>query len=344
MSSRRDLRAALLIGLLLSPVAAASAQQVCLRVTPAARNAITYYLQDPDERAWLRAHGITATSADQLTPLTDAADRAMCRRMDSTMRMSPIYYLRAGAFVIATTHQPVNRRRGVIGSGHDLGNDLFVLDTSGRWIHSPGEPAVAVSSTLRAAADSARRAQECRNAVPIVARGKPETKDEWAWSTVLGCDADGGIAARDAWLRTRMETDLRGLEELYSRLWSMRDATLFEAARSIATDPTASAPSRVYSTMMIMVQLFDREDPEYASFSSVDAGHVCLIGTVYDRSIYPGQPLPADARQRGLQVGQQLANDARNPAIVRSAGRCLVQIIQFDDEIRSRGTITPPKP
>lgn len=297
MSPRRDLRAVLVLGLLLAPLAASSAQRVCRRVTPAARDAITFYLRDPDERAWLQAHGITATSADQLTPLTDAADGAMCRRMDSTMRTSPIYYLRAGAFVIATTHEPINRRPGVIGSGHDLGNDLFVLDTSGHWIHSPGEHAAAA----------------------------------------------GGLAARDAWLRTRMETDLRKLEELYRRFWRARDATLFEAARSIASDPTASAPSRVYSTMMLMVQLFDR-DPEYSSFTSVDPSHLCLVGVVYDRSIYAGQPLPADARERGLQVGQQLANDARNPAIVRSAGRCLVQIIQFDDEIRSRGTIASPKP
>lgn len=343
MSSRRDRRAALVLGLLLAPIGASRAQRVCLRATPTARTAITYYLQDPDERAWLQAHGITATSADQLTPLTDAADRAMCRRMDSTMRTRPIYYLRAGAFVIATAREPVNRRPGVIGSGHDLGNDLFVLDTTGRWVHSPGEPAVAAPPAQRAAADSARRAQHCRNAIPIVARGKPETKDDWAWSTVLGCGAAGGIAARDAWRRTRTETDLRRLEELYGRLWSMRDAALFEAARSIATDPNASAPSRVYSTMMIMGQLFDREDPEYASFTSVGAGHVCAIGIVYDRSIYAGQPLPAHARQRGLQVGQRLANDARNPAIVRSAGRCLVQTIRIDDEIRSRGSITPRK-
>ncbi len=341
MSSRR---AALVLGLLLAPIAASSAQRVCLRATPAARDAITYYLQDPDERAWLQAHGITATSADQLSPMTDAADRAMCRKMDSTMRTSPIYYLRAGAFVIATTHQPVNRRPGVIGSGHDLGNDLFVLDSSGRWIHSPGEPAVAVPPTLRAASDSARRTQACRNAVPIVARGKPETKDEWAWSTVLGCGAEGGVAARDAWLRTRMETDLRKIEELYSRLWSMRDATLFEAARSIATDPTAPAPSRVYSVMMLVAQLFDREDPTYAWFTSVGAHGVCRIGSVDDRVIYAGQPLPIHARQRGLQVGQRLASDARNPAIVRSAGRCLAQTIQLDDEIRSSGPITPPKP
>jgi hypothetical protein len=129
-----------MVALLLTPLAATPAQQTCLTATPTARAAITAYLQDPDERAWLDAHGITATSADQLTPLADAIDLPICRRMDSTLKMVPAYYLRAGSLVIATTAQPVNLRPGVIGSRNDLGNDLFVFNSAGRWIHSPGDP------------------------------------------------------------------------------------------------------------------------------------------------------------------------------------------------------------
>jgi hypothetical protein len=150
MSSRRDVRAALVLGLLLAPIAASSAQQICLPATPAAREAITSFLQNSNEAAWRQAHSISATSAEQLQPLTDAADAALCRTMDSTIAESPAYYLRAGSLVIGTTAQPVERRPGVIG-GQDLGNDLFVFDSTGRWIHSPGEDAVAAPPDLRAA-------------------------------------------------------------------------------------------------------------------------------------------------------------------------------------------------
>lgn len=193
-----------------------------------------------------------------------------------------------------------------------------------------------------AGAQSDRHQQQCEKARKIVERGKPDRKEEWAWSTVPGCGAGGGLAARDAWLLARTEADPARLEKLYSRLWSFRDASLFEAARTIATDPSASAPSRVYSGMMLVVQLLDREDPNYDWFTKAGAGGVCRIGSVDDRVVRTGQPLPPDARQLGLRVGQHLASDASAPAIVRSAGRCLTQAIQVDDEIRASGPIKPP--
>lgn len=195
-----------------------------------------------------------------------------------------------------------------------------------------------------AAAQSDKHEQQCKKAVKIVERGKPGRKEAWAWSTVLGCGAEGGVAARDAWLLARAGVDPTQLEDLFSRLWSFRDAALFEAARGIATDPSASAPSRVYSAMMLVAQLLDRKNPNYAWFTSVGMGGVCRIGSVYDRALYAGRPLPSDARQLGLQVGRQLSNDAGAPATVRSAGRCLAQAIEIDDEIRASGPIKPPEP
>lgn len=140
MSHRYDVTSLAILGLLFAPLAVAGGQQTCLTVTPTARADITSFLQDPAESTWLQAHSISATTADQLTPLTDAVDAGLCRKMDSTLAISPAYYLRAGSYVIATVLQPMDAVPGRITRG-DLGHTLFVFDSTGRWIHSPGENA-----------------------------------------------------------------------------------------------------------------------------------------------------------------------------------------------------------
>lgn len=158
MSHRHTVASIVLSGLLLVRGDDAQGQQTCLTVTPTARGAITGFLQTPAERPWLQAHSITTTSAAQLTDLTDAADAALCRKMDSTLAISPAYYLRAGTYVIATGAQP----KGVIPgrlSGRDLGRDIFVFDSTGRWVHSPGEDSPIAPPDLRLATASAGSAE-----------------------------------------------------------------------------------------------------------------------------------------------------------------------------------------
>lgn len=204
--------------------------------------------------------------------------------------------------------------------------------------------AMSVLGAPRAAAQADKHVHDCKKAIPIVQRGKPENKDDWAWSVVPSCGAEGGIAARDAWLRARTETDTARLADLYARLWSFRDAALFGAARAIATDPSASAPSRVYSSMLLVTLLFDLKDPDYTFFTTVGTYGVCRVGTVYDRSIANGSPLPSDAREQVRSVGRQLQADPGAPAIVQSAGRCVDQTLTIDDRVKARGTIVPPAP
>jgi hypothetical protein len=147
-----------LVCLLLAPLSTAQAQTRCWTVTPAARSAITSFLQDPTERPWLERHGISALAAEELVPLTDAADAALCRKIDSTVADPAMRYLRAGAYVIATTHQPIVVVNGVI-HRRDLGNDMFVFDSTGRWVHSPGEIVPIAPTDLRLAAASPAAAE-----------------------------------------------------------------------------------------------------------------------------------------------------------------------------------------
>lgn len=203
--------------------------------------------------------------------------------------------------------------------------------------------ALSLANAPHATAQADRHQHDCKKAVHIVERGKPEKKDDWAWSTVLGCGAEGGVAARGAWLQARSETDTAQLEALYSRLWSFRDAALFDAARSLATDASASAQSRVYSSMLLIGLLLDNKDPQYGFFTTVGTYGVCRVGSVYDRSIADGTPLPSDARELVRSVGRQLQAETSAPAIVQSAGRCVDQTLMIDDRVRARGAIVPPE-
>ena len=192
------------------------------------------------------------------------------------------------------------------------------------------------------AAQVGRQEHNCKRATQIVEKGKPDRKEEWAWATVVGCGAAGGVAAGDAWLQMRAETDTSQLEALYSRLWSFRDSVLFNAARSIMTDASASPQSRVYSAMLLLVQVFDRRNPDYSDFVRTNTYSVCRIAIVYDRVIVTGSALPSDARQQLRAAAQAILSNASAPNIVQSAARCVDQEIMLDDRVQASKPIVPP--
>ena len=187
-----------------------------------------------------------------------------------------------------------------------------------------------------------KQEHNCKRATQIVEKGRPDEKEEWAWATVLGCGAAGGVAAHDAWLQTRAVTDTSQLEALYSRLWSFRDAAIFDAARSIMSDASASPQSRVYSAMLLLVQVFDDRNPAYKYFIATGTYGVCQIAIVYDRVIATGSALPANARQQLRAAAQALLSDASAPIIVQSAARCVDQEIMLDDRVQASKPIVPP--
>ena len=193
-------------------------------------------------------------------------------------------------------------------------------------------------------AQADKNGHNCKKATQIVAKGKPDKKEEWAWAMVLGCGAEGGAAARDAWRTVRTATDTRELEALYSRVWSFRDAALFEAARSTLGDASATAQSRVYSAMLLIAQLFDRRDSFYGDLTDTGPYRVCRVGSVYDRIIATGTALPTDARQRARLVAQRVLSSASTPSIVQNAARCVVQTLDIDDRVQASKPIVPPEP
>jgi hypothetical protein len=178
-----------------------------------------------------------------------------------------------------------------------------------------------------------KTAHDCKRAEQIVAKGKPEKKDEWAWGTVVGCGAEGGIAAHDAWIQARTVTDTSQLHALYRRLWNIRDSALFDAAQHIFVDQSASPQSRVYSAMLLLVQLFDHKSPVYADFVSTTTYSVCQVNGVYGRTIYTGTPLLANAAQLVRSAAQGVLASSGASAIVQSAARCVDQELMLNDRL-----------
>ena len=182
-------------------------------------------------------------------------------------------------------------------------------------------------------AQSDKAVHDCKRAAQIVEKGKPEKKDEWAWATVVGCGASGGIAAHDAWIQARTVTDTSQLQALYRRLWGIRDSALFDAAQSIFVDQSASAQTRVYSAMLLLVQLFNDRNPAYADFVSTTTYSVCRVAGVQDRPFYTGTPLRASAMQIVRSAAQGVLTSSGAPAIVQSAARCVDQELMLNDRL-----------
>lgn len=203
--------------------------------------------------------------------------------------------------------------------------------------------AFAASATAtNAGAQADKSAHDCKAAIRIVERGKPARKEEWAWATVPGCGAAGGSAARDAWLSLRSESDTASIAAIYDRLWSFRDAALFDAARVTMADGSASVESRVFSAMFVVAQLFDDLNPDFGYFVSTRPYGVCRIASVSDRAIQTGTPLPADAKEQARTVARSVLADSNAPEQVRSAARCVDQTLTIDDRIQARKPLRIP--
>lgn len=119
------------------------------------------------------------------------------------------------------------------------------------------------------------------------------------------------------------------------RLWSFRDRYLFDAALDVARDGSATTPSRVYSFMMLVAQLSDLRYPRYGNFIAVGEYDVCRLSTVHGRGVESGTPLPADARSRAWALARAMQVAPSNPAEVRSAARCLDQVLYRDSVVEA---------
>ena len=190
-------------------------------------------------------------------------------------------------------------------------------------------------------AQSQPSADGCEHVIEVVRRGESAPRESRAWSVLPGCGAAGGVAARDAWKSLRSVSDGARIAQVYDRLRSFRDSSLFWAARTVLLDSAATAEARVSSAMLVVAQLVEHAAPDYRVFSTTESHDACTIGSATNRSPRHGAPLPMDARALAQSAALRVIASASAPPEVRNAARCMYDATEQDGSVLARSTPVP---
>jgi hypothetical protein len=203
----------------------------------------------------------------------------------------------------------------------------------------------AVGAAMLVSAACARTpasADGCDEAIETVQRGHlAPPQDERAWSTLPGCGTHGGLAARDAWTSLRTVSDTARLAKAFEHLRTFRDSAVFGAARTVLLDSAATAPSRVYSAMLVVAQVRPRSEPDYHVFSTTGGRDPCVAASVRDRPMRDGAPLGAQARREVDSAFFGVLADQSAPQSVRNAARCMYATTNGESSIAA-GALPAP--
>jgi len=105
----------------------------------------------------------------------------------------------------------------------------------------------------------------CKKAAKILTRGRPEKKEEWAYTTISGC-AEGAMYLAIAWRNP--PTDSVALFHLHSGSMEVRDHRIVDAVTGIVTDASLPRAVRVGVLDVLLAQydrvsrLMSKWDPE----------------------------------------------------------------------------------
>jgi hypothetical protein len=188
------------------------------------------------------------------------------------------------------------------------------------------------------ASDSARLRNDCRLAVQIFTRGQPAPQEEWAWTVIQQCGAEGGVALASALRNARSSTDVDYLDRLAGRARWLRDGAVFSAAIDVTADRGASVPARLRAIIVLLYTTRLAED----HIRGIPLSYQDLLSPFDERSglphptcgmgrtsagevrPYEGAPLPADYKDQIRTVGKDIFGDTTEPTDVRSAAFCLL--------------------
>ena len=178
-------------------------------------------------------------------------------------------------------------------------------------------------------ADSVQHRNSCRLAEQVIRTGHPAPHTDWALRFIASCGAETyASAVTGAVLRLRTESDLSVLGPYWYHSRYLLDASLFEAAYSIASDRSASQPSRVLAMLALIYSLRNRMQADYADLvggfdehGDVRGGCATTVGSGWHYR-QEGAPLPSDYVQRVRNLAESISADASEPEDVRTAASC----------------------
>jgi hypothetical protein len=161
-----------------------------------------------------------------------------------------------------------------------------------------------------------------------VEKGKPDKKEEWAFTTIVSCPVDVGPAGATAIRKMRTESDTATLFATWSELALVIDARLMAAYLEVLADAAASIPARVFAIDALLTQeLSGRGGGDYAELvgRGADCSLSFIAGTHAAATI--AMPLPSGHRQSVRAALMVAANSSTAPAAVKSASLCALTFL-----------------
>jgi hypothetical protein len=177
--------------------------------------------------------------------------------------------------------------------------------------------------------DEVKHRNNCRIANQTLAAGHPEPQLEWARGYISLCGANVWANAASAEItRTKAADRDSVVWQVWTSLKFLRDATLLETVRSIATDPTASLMVRTQALLTLHWYLTPGASVEaYNDFSQplpvVRGREVCHIGRLAGRQVeFVGRPFPIDYEASIRSIAQRIKSDPSQPEVLRRLSTC----------------------
>jgi hypothetical protein len=132
--------------------------------------------------------------------------------------------------------------------------------------------------------------------------------------------------------RLRTSTDTALLHRYWGEAAVLDDERLFSTALTIAGDPAASTPARVFSILAILRTVKPVPGAEYRNlvggfidddFAPRVRGGCAIIVSSHTPQRVRGTPLGADFRERAQRLRARLVKNPNEPLDVRTAATCL---------------------
>ena len=188
--------------------------------------------------------------------------------------------------------------------------------------------AIGTSAGAQANPGSIQHRNDCRLAAQVVSTGQPASKTEFGFFMIGNCGNEGIQAFAGGIVNMKSSVDTVFLAYLSQQARYYRDGGIFAAALSVAGDPTASEPARVYALLTMQGIIRTRSANTYAEATSdidVNGSPKCTRLTIdySHQPVRPGvTPLPADYEEQARALAYRLQADASAPPLVRAAAHC----------------------
>lgn len=188
---------------------------------------------------------------------------------------------------------------------------------------------IALMLSPRASSGQSRVPKSCDVLGSVSARSVSTTVDQKMLSQLRACGPAAASMLAGSLNEARRSDNQDAVGGFMSITMYVRDAQIFEAALSVASDASATVLSRIYALMYLQRLVQPGVVPVYEEVSAGFDAHGVPKGSCSSRrvagdSMEDGAPLPNDWRVRIAQLARRVGYDTREPPQVRTAALCVL--------------------